>query len=169
MIKKILIALLVIFVIIQFFRPSKIISAGQQANNIETKYAVPADVKIILEKACYDCHSNNTQYPWYNNIQPVAWWLKRHVDEGKRELNFDEFTNTALRRQYHKLEEVEEQVKEGEMPLPSYTWIHKNAILTDVEKNALYAWVSSTRAGMEAKYPIDSLVKPKGAQQPEGK
>ncbi len=169
MIKKILIALLVIFVIIQFFRPSKNISAGQQANNIETKYAVPADVKIILEKACYDCHSNNTQYPWYNNIQPVAWWLKRHVDEGKRELNFDEFTNTALRRQYHKLEEVEEQVKEGEMPLPSYTWIHKNAILTDVEKNALYAWVSSTRAGMEAKYPIDSLVKPKGAQQPEGK
>ena len=160
MIKKILLALLVIFVIIQFFRPAKNKSEGPQANNIETQHAIPADVKTILQKACYDCHSNNTRYPWYNNIQPVAGWLAMHVKDGKKELNFDEFTNTPLRRQYHKLEEVEELVKEGEMPLPSYTWTHKDAILTDAEKNAIYAWVRSARAAMEAQYPRDSLVKP---------
>lgn len=167
MIKKILLALLVVFILIQFFRPKKNISEGVQANNIETKYAVPADVKNILHKACYDCHSNNTKYPWYNNIQPVTWWLEEHIKDGKKELNFDEFTNTSLRRQYHKLEEIEEQVKEGEMPLKSYTIIHKNAILTDAEKNAVYAWVASTKAAMEATYPADSLRRPQPAQ-PQG-
>lgn len=159
MLKKILLALLAIFVIIQFFRPAKNQSAGPHANNIETKYAVPADVKNILERACYDCHSNNTKYPWYNNIQPVAWWLSAHVKDGKEELNFDEFTNKSTRFQYRKLEEVEEQVREGEMPLPSYTIIHKDAILTEAEKNALYAWAASARAGIEAVNPIDSLVR----------
>lgn len=164
MIKKILLALLVIFIVIQFFHPKKNINEGQQANNIEVKYAVPADVKNVLQKACYDCHSNNTTYPWYNNIQPVAWFLVKHVKDGKKELNFDEFVNTPLRRQYHKLEEVEEQVKEGEMPLKSYTIIHKDAVLTDTEKNALYAWVASTRSAMEAAYPIDSLKRTVEAQ-----
>ncbi len=164
MIKKILLVLLVIFIVIQFIHPKKNINEGQQANNIEVKYAVPADVKNVLQKACYDCHSNNTTYPWYNNIQPVAWFLAKHVKDGKKELNFDEFVNTPLRRQYHKLEEVEEQVKEGEMPLKSYTIIHKDAVLTDTEKNALYAWVASTRSAMEAAYPIDSLKKPASAQ-----
>lgn len=166
MLKKILLILLVVFVIIQFIHPKKNISDGPQANNIETKFSIPADVKTILQKACYDCHSNNTKYPWYNKVQPVAWWLANHVDEGKGKLNFDEFTNTPLRRQYHKLEEVEEQIKEGEMPLRSYTIIHKEAVLTDAEKNAVYAWVASARAAMEAAYPKDSLIKPKGAPQP---
>lgn len=169
MLKKILLVLLIIFIVIQFFRPAKNQSAGQQANSIETKYAIPADVKTILQKACNDCHSNNTRYPWYNNFQPVSGWLAIHVKDGKKELNFDEFTNKPLRYQYRKLEETEEQVKKGEMPLPSYTWTHKDAILTDAEKNTLYAWVSSTRAGMEAIYPMDSLVKKQGAQPPREK
>lgn len=169
MLKKILLVLLVIFIIIQFFHPAKNQSSGPQANNIETKYTVPADVKAILQKACYDCHSNNTKYPWYNNIQPVAWWLADHVKDGKKELNFDEFANTPLRRQYHKLEEAEEQIKEGEMPLKSYTLIHKDAILTDAEKTAVYNWIGSVRANMEATYPKDSLVRPKGVQPPAEK
>lgn len=158
--------LIAALIIIQFIHPKKNMNDGPQANNIETKYQVPADVKTILEKACYDCHSNNTQYPWYSKIQPVAWWLNDHINEGKRKLNFDEFTNTPLRRQYHKLEEM---VKEGEMPLPSYTWIHKDAILTNAEKNILYTWVNTTRTTMETTYPKDSLVKPNSASQPEKK
>ena len=113
MLKKILLVLLAILIIIQFIHPKKNTSEGPQANNIEAKHPIQADVKAIFQKACYDCHSNNTKYPWYNNIQPVAWWLGRHVDEGKGKINFDEFTNKPLRYQYHKLEEVEEQVKEG--------------------------------------------------------
>lgn len=167
MLKKIVLILIAVLIIIQFIHPKKNTSEGPQANNIGTKYPIPADVKKILEKACYDCHSHNTKYPWYNKIQPVAWWLAHHIDEGKRKFNFDEFTNTPLRRQYHKLEEAAEQVKEGEMPLPSYTWIHKDAILTDAEKNAIYTWINSTRAAMEATYPKDSLVKPNSASQSE--
>lgn len=160
--KKILLILLIGFIVIQFFRPKKNISEGPQPNNIANVYPVPENVKGILAKACNDCHSNNTRYPWYNNIQPVAWWLSNHVEEGKRELNFDEFAGYRLRKQYKKLEETNGQVKEGKMPLDSYTWIHKDAKLTDDEKRALAGWVESTRAAMEAKYPMDSLVKKSG-------
>lgn len=161
--KKVLLFLLAALVVIQFFRPAKNTASGPEAyaKDISKVHAVPADVQLILQKACNDCHSNNTNYPWYSNIQPVAWWLKDHIDEGKRELNFSEFAGYSLRRQYHKLEEVEEQVKEGEMPLSSYTIIHKDAKLTDTEKQALYNWVNAIRDSMRAVYPIDSLERKK--------
>lgn len=161
MMKKILWTLAILMVAIQFIRPSENKSDGPQTNAVDTKYAVSADVKTILEKACNDCHSNNTRYPWYNKIQPVAWWLALHVKKGKKEINFDEFASYSLRRQYHKLEEIEEQVKEGKMPLPSYTITHKDAVLTNEEKDALLAWVASSRAAMEAQYPLDSLIRKK--------
>jgi hypothetical protein len=157
--KRILLILLIGFIIIQFFRPKKNIAEGPQPNNIANVYPVPENVKGILVKACNDCHSNNTRYPWYNNIQPVAWWLADHVDEGKQELNFDEFAAYRPRRQYNKLEQSKNLMEKGAMPLDSYTWIHKDAKLTDEEKKAVADWVNSTRAAMEAKYPMDSLVR----------
>ncbi len=164
--RRLLVVLLIAFIAIQFFRPKKNITEGAQPNNIASVYPVPDHVKGILAKACNDCHSNNTKYPWYNNIQPVAWWLADHVEEGKRELNFDEFASYSLRKQYKKLEEVNGQVKEGEMPLKSYTWIHGDAKLTNDEKLALAEWVESTRSAMEAKYPMDSLVRKSGTPPP---
>ncbi|MFN8242905.1 MAG: heme-binding domain-containing protein [Ferruginibacter sp.] len=157
--KKILLVLLLAFIVIQFFRPAKNIAAGPEAyaKDISTIHAVPADVQTILKKACNDCHSNNTVYPWYNNIQPVAWWLANHVKEGKRELNFSEFANYSPRRQYIKLDEVNKLVKNGEMPLSSYTWIHKDAKLTDAEKLTIANWVTTIRDSMAAIYPKDSL------------
>lgn len=161
--KKVLLVLLAAFVIIQFFHPAKNTASGPEAyaKDISKVHPIPADVQLILQKACNDCHSNNTQYPWYSNIQPVAWWLNDHVQEGKKELNFSEYAGYNLRRQYHKLEEVEEQVKEGEMPLSSYTFIHKEAKLTEAEKNALYNWVNTLRDSMRSVYPIDSLERKK--------
>src|ERR1051325_5848024 len=91
--KKILLILIVILILIQFIRPAKNIHAQPQPADISTIYTVPADVDTILVKACNDCHSNNTRYPWYNHIQPVAWWMKNHVDEGKEHLNFNEFAS----------------------------------------------------------------------------
>lgn len=160
--RRLLLLLLVVFIVIQFFRPKKNISEGPQPNNIATVYPVPDSVKTILAKACNDCHSNNTRYPWYNNIQPVAWWLENHVNDGKKELNFDEFTTYRPRKQYARLEQSKELVEKGAMPLKSYTWIHKDAILTDLEKHALFSWVETSRAAMEAKYPRDSLVRKSG-------
>ena len=159
--KRILLLLLIGFIVIQFFRPEKNISAGEQPNAIAKFYPVPENVHSILSKACNDCHSNNTKYPWYNNIQPVAWWMADHVDEGKRELNFDEFGSYSLRKQYKKLEETNEMVKENKMPLDSYTWIHGDARLTNEEKLAISTWAENIRDTMEARYPMDSLLRKK--------
>ncbi len=159
MFKKILLVLVVVLVIIQFIHPARNISKTDQPNNISKAYAVPTDVKTILDKTCMDCHSNNTRYLWYFKIQPVDWWLTHHITEGKRGLNFDDYTNRSIRYQYNKLEEVQKQVKEGEMPLNSYTWIHKDAILNEQEKNTIIKWAESIRKEIKLKYPADSLVR----------
>jgi hypothetical protein len=86
MLKKILLSLLALLVLIQFFRPEKNLS-GERSNDISTQYHVPQNINILFDKACNDCHSNTTRYPWYSNIQPVAWWLADHVNDGKRHLN----------------------------------------------------------------------------------
>jgi hypothetical protein len=159
MFKKILLVLLVIILIIQFIHPARNISTGHQSHNITKAFNVPAEVQTILDKACMDCHSNNTRYPWYSKVQPVDWWLTHHITEGKRGLNFDEYTNRSLRYQFHKMEEIAEQVKEGEMPIDSYTWTHKDAILSEEEKNIIITWTETIRNEMKAKYPADSLIR----------
>jgi len=140
MIKKIAYVLLVALIIIQFFKPERNLSTTRSANDITNKYAVPASVQEILKTSCFDCHSNNTVYPWYANIQPVAWWLADHVNEGKRELNFSEFLTYSPKKAHHKLEEVNDMVKEGEMPLQSYTIIHQNAKLSEAQKLEIATW-----------------------------
>ncbi|MEO5564687.1 MAG: heme-binding domain-containing protein [Chitinophagaceae bacterium] len=161
MIKKIFLFLLVALIAIQFFHPKRNETKAAQPNYIGSAFPIPPDVKNILAKACDDCHSNNTLYPWYSKIQPVDWWLDKHVQDGKKHLNLDDYTNRNLRYQYHKLEEIAEQVKEGEMPLKSYTWMHKDAILSETEKNTLINWADAMRDSMKAKYPIDSLIRKK--------
>lgn len=152
-------ALLIIIVGIQFIRPARNLGNNNE-KSISTLYPVPANVQAILNKACNDCHSNYTVYPWYTNIQPVGWWLNHHVNEGKEKLNLSEFANYRIFRQYHKLDELIELTDNTEMPLSSYTWIHKDAILTAEEKNALTGWAKAIQDSMRATYPADSLVNP---------
>jgi Haem-binding domain len=161
--KRFFLLLIVVFVVIQFFRPEKNIAAGPEAfaKDITTVHNVPADVQLILEKACYDCHSNNTRYPWYNNIQPVAWWLSSHIKDGKKDLNYSGFASYSLRKQYNRLLQTSDLVKKGAMPLSSYTWIHKDAVLTDAEKLALANWTTAIRDSMKSVYPADSLERKK--------
>ena len=102
-------------------------------------YPVPENVQAILDRSCADCHTNKTNYPWYSEIQPVAWWLNDHVTDGKKHFNLNNFGNMRLAIQNHKLEECIEQVKEGEMPLESYTLIHKDAKLSEEDKTTLEA------------------------------
>ena len=153
--------LLVAFIVIQFFHPAKNQAEGISNNDITKLYAVPADVQTILKTSCYDCHSNNTAYPWYNNIQPVAWFLDDHVKEGKKHLNFSEFATYRIGKQYKKLEEVNGEVKDGEMPLDNYLWIHRDAALNDQQKLTLANWVNAVRDSIKANYPADSLVRKK--------
>ena len=135
--------LLVLLVIIQFIRPAENHSDKLSANDITLHYPVPDTVLSILKRSCYDCHSNNTSYPWYNRVQPVAWWLNSHVTEGKRELNFSEFASYPLKKQARKLKNTVKEIKEGDMPLNSYLWIHIDAALDQGQKNILVYWADS--------------------------
>ena len=141
--KKILLFLLFVLVVIQFIRPSENHSSSLSKNDITLHYPVPDTVLAILKTSCYDCHSNNTHYPWYNRVQPVAWWLNSHVREGKRELNFSEFASYPLAKQAKKLKNTVKQVKGGGMPLDSYLWIHKDAKLEQGQKDTLIQWANS--------------------------
>lgn len=142
--KKIGLGILVVLVIIQFIRPSKNISEQLITDNdISKTFAMTDEVHQILIKKCYDCHSNSTVYPWYNNIQPVGWWLAAHVDEGKEELNFSEFKTYPEKKANHKMEELSEAVNEGWMPLDSYLWIHGDAKITEADKNVINAWIKT--------------------------
>jgi Haem-binding domain len=161
MFKKIILFLLACLIIIQFIHPKKNKADGPQPNYIGAKYAVPADVKTILVKACNDCHSNNTRYPWYAMLQPVHWWMTKHVNEGKREINFDEIAGKPVWLINKKMEEVIEQVKEGEMPLSSYTITHRDAKLAQDEKAKLTNWAQSVMDTIRSIYPADSLQLPK--------
>lgn len=138
--KKIFLILLILFIVIQFLPTEKNISATESTGNITKLYNIPPDVLTILKTSCYDCHSNNTQYPWYNKVQPIAWLLQSHVKEGKMKLNFDEFAAYREEKRMHKIEEVREMIEKDAMPLKSYTFIHRNAALTEVQKQMLINW-----------------------------
>lgn len=144
MIKKILITLVVVFILIQFIRPAKNINNERITNDdLSNTYATPEAVHHLLITKCYDCHSNHTNYPWYFNFQPVAWWLADHINEGKRELNFSEFKNYGQKKALHKLEEMGEVIKEGSMPLQSYTLLHPETVMSPEEKRLIFDWLKS--------------------------
>ncbi len=143
MAKKIMIGLLVAVLLMQVMQPIKNQSDTPSENDISSVYALPAGVHDTLVKKCYDCHSNNTHYPWYVHIQPIGWWMASHVKEGKDHLNFSEFKTYEPKRANHKLEEVSEEIGEGHMPIESYLWLHPEAKVTDEELNAINSWIAS--------------------------
>jgi len=121
-----------------------------QSNNIPkediiSSYEPPKEIANILKNSCYDCHSNNTIYPWYSKLQPFAWLMEKHIREGKDELNFNEFTSYSIRRQRSKLKSVISQIKKDEMPLDQYTLMHKDAILSEQMKTQLITWVEQLK------------------------
>jgi hypothetical protein len=146
--KTILTVIVIAFVAIQFIRPDRNINSQLSASDISGVLSMPDSVKVILQNACYDCHSNNTKYPWYVNIQPAGWWMAGHISDAKGDLNFSEFGGYEQRRQLSKLEGVAAVVEEDIMPLRSYKMMHKSARLSTDEKNLLINW---------AQQSIDSL------------
>ncbi|WP_339700132.1 heme-binding domain-containing protein [Algoriphagus aquimarinus] len=159
MLKKIGLVILVILVAIQFIPYEK--NEGKPAEHpISGSYDIPDNVNKLLVNACNNCHSNKSEYPWYASIEPVGYWLNDHIQEGKGELNFDEFTHRPLAYQNHKLEEVIEMVEEKEMPLESYTYfgLHPEADLSDADRQVIIDWAKDQMAYLKATYPADSLV-----------
>jgi hypothetical protein len=138
--RKILLAVFVLVIVMQFFQPERN-NKKKQGTDISKVYSVPANIYGILKNSCFDCHSNSTRYPWYTSIQPLGWWMASHIREGKSELNFDEFGDYSSRRQKSKLKAIAESIKDETMPLPSYTLMHRSAKLSENDKNLLIQWL----------------------------
>ena len=143
MVKKVGVGLLMLVVIMQLLQPTKNVSEGSSENDISKVYSVPIDIQNVLTQKCYDCHSNNTRYPWYIHIQPIGWWMASHIKDAKDELNFSEFKTYNEKKSAHKLEELTEVLAEGTMPLKSYVWLHSEAKVTEAETKAINDWVKS--------------------------
>ncbi len=146
MVKKIFVALLIIFIAIQFFRPARNNGAIASATDITHSVTVPDSVMRILQKSCYDCHSNHTDYPWYTNINPAGWWMNGHIKDGKRAINFSDLSAFNTKKLEHRLGDIAEEAEKHDMPLPSYTIIHKDAKLSDAEIKIIKTWTEAARA-----------------------
>lgn len=147
--KKVILLLLIVIVGIQFMP----ITRNQNNEVLETDFSktfsVPINIQNLLKNSCYDCHSNNTNYPWYHKIQPVSWLLENHIEAGKKELNFSEFGEYSKRRQKSKIKSAISQIEENKMPLLTYTLIHKKAKLSASDKKLMTKWLTQFRDSLQ--------------------
>ena len=143
--KYTVIVLAILFLAAQFVRPDLTNPSVDPEQGLQASVAVPENVAAILKRSCSDCHTNETTHPWYAQVTPVNWWLKNHIDEGRREMNFSVWSTYSDRRKSKKLEEICEQVESGEMPLPSYLWAHRDAALTKEDAQLLCEWSRNLR------------------------
>jgi len=147
--RRILIIFLVIavvaFIILQFFQPEK--NNNTDTTNLIFKHEqIPADVEAIISNACLDCHSNNTKSVWYDRIVPVSWMVKKHIDDGKKELNFSEWGKFDAYDKIGALEDIRQEVEQKTMPLKAYVMIHRDAKLSEEQVAALLAWIDKKGA-----------------------
>ncbi|MCV6631032.1 MAG: heme-binding domain-containing protein [Flavobacteriaceae bacterium] len=149
MLKKILLGLLVIFIIAQFFRPEK----NQHLRDLNEDFLRVMDPPLAIGRdikaACYDCHSNYTNYPWYSNINPISYWMADHIKHGKGNLNFSEWTKYDTETQIHKLEEFVEEAKGRHMPIKGYLITHKEARLNNEQLAKMIAWVETVKKSLQ--------------------
>jgi hypothetical protein len=142
-IKFSLVLILAIMIIIQFIGNKLPDNSNDLSKDFALTENAPEEVKAILSKACYDCHSNQTIYPWYSYVAPVSWLVIKDVKEGRAELNFSEWSDQSKRRKIKILNEMAEEIEDKKMPLPVYTITHRDAKLSDAEIATITAWTKS--------------------------
>lgn len=135
--------LLVILVGLQFFPVEINHSTTVPTTDFVKTYGTPEQVEQILKNSCYNCHSNNTDYPWYSNIQPVGWLLEDHINKGKEVLNLSEFGSYSARKQQSKIGSMISQIEDDKMPLPAYTFMHRDARLSKEKKKTLLDYLKT--------------------------
>ncbi len=146
----IILVLLLIFGLIQFIRPQRNQQTNLSRYDILHKTDTEAIVENSLHHACYDCHSNNTVYPWYASIAPVSWMISKHVKHGKKHLNFSEWILYPKEKQLHKLDEIVEVLQENDMPPAYYTMLHREARLDETSKQHLLNWARELKSKISA-------------------
>ena len=135
--KKIILILSAIFIVLQF------IPINRNNPSVEADLKAPENVKLALKKSCYDCHSNETHYPLYSYVFPASLFLAHHVEEGREELNFSNWEALSNSKKAKKAEDIVEVLEKKEMPLISYTIIHRDAVLSKEESELLINWAKA--------------------------
>ena len=144
--RKILLVFVFILVVIQFIRPKQNNKDDYDLAYFIEETSLNKHLLVIMKNSCFDCHSNKTNYPWYSHISPVSMWIQNHIDEGKKHLNFSKWDKYSLKKKEHKLEELIEEIQEGEMPLKSYKLIHASSRLDYKQKDSLLNWAMNTKS-----------------------
>ncbi|HHS96237.1 MAG TPA: hypothetical protein ENJ45_06560 [Phaeodactylibacter sp.] len=139
--KKVFIGIIVLLILLQLVPTEKNQSAEVPATDFVKSLQPPEEISILLHNACYDCHSNHTDYPWYSKVQPFGLLLQSHIRGAKQELNFSEFAAYPEHEQKHLLEHMVEHIEDGTMPMRSYRWMHPEARWSEAEKRAVVEWV----------------------------
>lgn len=147
---KILLTLIIVLAAIQLVRPAKNYSEQESPDDIATRYEIPMSILMVFNDACYNCHSNYTTYPWYNQVQPVGWWMARHIRRARRHLNFSTFAQYSPREAAKKFKEIHEVMEDKSMPIRSYLWMHSEARLSDEQYKKVADWALKMQQRLEA-------------------
>lgn len=147
--QKIILVLVVVFGLIQFIRPERNIETNPSRNDIFYKTDTPIAVSTGIQRACYDCHSNNTVYPWYASVAPVSWMLANHVKEGKKHLNFSEWTIYSPEKRQKYLLEIVDVIENNDMPPKPYQMLHKEAMMAADVQALVVQWARDQKAGIQ--------------------
>jgi hypothetical protein len=143
-VKKVLkwaaVVVLLLFVGAQFYRPDRTNPPVDERKTMRANTQMTPEVEAVLRRSCNDCHSSETVWPWYSNVSPASWFLKNHVEDGRRQLSFSEWATYPKRKRERKLHEMCEQVEAGEMPLKTYLPLHPSARLSDEDRRVVCEW-----------------------------
>ncbi len=146
---KILILTFVVFVVIQLFRIDKTNPPVHSEDNFVEIYQTPDSLQTLIKNACYDCHSNESIYPWYAEVAPISWVIKGHINEGREHLNFSDFGKYNKDQMEHVLMEAAEQLEKGKMPMRSYVNFHEEANLSEAERQALIDYFETIKKSID--------------------
>lgn len=134
---------------LQFTNPPRLNPAVVQGHDLMATNAPPPQIAALLKNACYDCHSSETQWPWYSHVAPLSWWLVKHVNDARDSLNFSEWPHDSARRARKKWNRIADAVDADEMPLPSYVWIHRQSRLNAQQRKQLIEWAQQEAKRLE--------------------
>ena len=149
--RRAVLGLVVLGIAAQLYRPARTNPPADPTNAITAAAAVPAEAAAVLTRSCYDCHSNETRWPWYSNVAPISWGVIGHVSEGRSRLNFSAFGAYTPAKRVALLEKVCEEVREGGMPLGSYLLVHADARLSDADRKAICDWTRAAASGFKTR------------------
>jgi hypothetical protein len=152
-VKITLIVIVVGLIVAQFIRPNFSNPPVVPSETLAASTELPNDVQRVLSRSCNDCHSNETRYPWYSKVTPFNWFLADHVEDGRKEMNLSVWNTYSPKKKIKKLEEICEQVEQAEMPLPSYLWIHRDAVMADGDAQLLCSWAKAESARIQTANP----------------